>query len=131
MNKKLARLRRARKTRIKIAGLKIHRLAVHRTNKHIYAQVFSPCGKKILAAASTLEAEVRQQLNNGLKTGSANTKSTGKGGDIAAAVIIGKRIADKAKLAGITGVAFDRSGFRFHGRVAALAGAAREAGLAF
>ncbi len=120
MNKKVARLRRARRTRLKIAELKVHRLAVHRTNKHTYAQIFSPCGEKVLVSASTVEAEVRQLL-------------AGKGGDVAAAVLIGKRIAEKAKAAGIENVAFDRSGFQFHldGRVGQLASAAREAGLAF
>ncbi len=118
MNKKVARLRRARRTRLKIAELKIHRLAVHRTNKHTYAQIFSPCGEKVLVSASTVEAEVRQQL-------------AGKGGNVEAAALIGKRIAEKAKAAGIENVAFDRSGFQFHGRVAQLANAAREAGLAF
>ena len=95
---------------IKIAELQVARLAVHRTNTHIYAQVFSPCGTKVLASASTLEAEVRQ-----------NSLTSGKGGNVAAATLIGKRIAEKAKAAGIESVAFDRSGFRYHGRVKALA----------
>ncbi|MGI4813951.1 MAG: 50S ribosomal protein L18 [Janthinobacterium lividum] len=121
MDKNQARLRRARPTRTKIAELSVHRLAVHRTNSHIYAQVFSPCGTQILASASTVEAEVRQAL----------AEQTGKGGNAAAATLIGKRIAEKAKAAGIESVAFDRSGFRYHGRVKALADAAREAGLKF
>jgi large subunit ribosomal protein L18 len=118
MDKNQSRSRRARQTRLKIAELQVHRLAVHRTNTHIYAQVFSPCGTKVLASASTVEAEVRQELD-------------GNGGNVAAATLIGKRIAEKAKAAGIESVAFDRSGFRYHGRVKALAEAAREAGLKF
>lgn len=117
MDKNITRLRRARKTRAKIAELKVVRLAVHRTNSHIYAQVFDETGSKILAAASTLEAEVRGQIKHG--------------GNVEAAVLIGKRIAEKAKAAGISSVAFDRSGFQYHGRVKALADAAREAGLVF
>lgn len=112
-----ARLRRARKTRVKIAELKSVRLSVHRTNSHIYAQVFSPCGTKVLAAASSLEPEVRKDLANG--------------GNVAAATVIGKLIAERAKKAGVEQVAFDRSGFQYHGRVKALAEAAREAGLKF
>lgn len=121
MNKKINRLRRASATRKKIANLRVTRLAVHRTNLHIYAQVISSDGARILASASTLEPEVRAQLAN----------ETGKGGNIAAAVLVGKRIAEKARTAGVESVAFDRSGFRFHGRVKALAEAAREAGLRF
>ncbi len=115
--KNQARLRRARKTRAKIAELKSVRLSVHRTNSHIYAQVFSSCGSKVLASASSLEPDVRKDLSNG--------------GNIAAATIIGKLIAERAKKAGIEQVAFDRSGFQYHGRVKALAEAAREAGLKF
>jgi len=114
MDKTQSRLRRARQTRVKIAELQVARLAVHRTNTHIYAQVFSPCGTKVLASASTQLAD-----------------QSGKGGNVAAATLIGKRIAEKAKAAGIESVAFDRSGFRYHGRVKALADAAREAGLKF
>lgn len=117
LNKKEARLRRARKTRARIAENKTVRLAIHRTNLHIYAQIISGCGGKVLASASTLEADVRSQLPNG--------------GNKAAAVIVGQRIAEKAKAAGITDVAFDRSGNRYHGRVKALADAAREHGLQF
>ena len=120
MDKKQSRLRRGRQTRAKIAELKVNRLAVHRTNSHIYAQVIGP-DAKILASASTLEAEVRQQLAG----------ESGKGGNAAAAALVGKRVAEKAIQAGITEVAFDRSGFRYHGRVKALAEAAREAGLKF
>ena len=90
---------------------------MNRTNLHIYASVISGDGSKVLASASTVEAEVRAQLGNG--------------GNKAAAELIGKRIAEKAKAAGIEKVAFDRSGFAYHGRVKALADAAREAGLQF
>jgi large subunit ribosomal protein L18 len=117
MDKKEARLRRARKTRAKIAELKTARLAVHRSNSHIYAQVFSGCGTQVLAAASTGEAELRKQLANG--------------GSVEAAKVVGKLIAERAKAKGIEEVAFDRSGFRYHGRVKALAEAAREGGLKF
>lgn len=113
----IQRLRRARKTRAKIAELKVVRLAVHRTNSHIYAQIIDETGSKVLASASTLEAEVRAELKNG--------------GNVAAAAVVGKRIAEKAKAAGIQNVAFDRSGFQYHGRVKAVAEAAREAGLVF
>ena len=112
-----ARLRRARKTRAKISELKSVRLSVHRTNSHIYAQVISLCGSKVLAAASSLEPGVRKNMTNG--------------SNVAAATVIGKLIAERAKLAGIDQVAFDRSGFQYHGRVKALAEAAREAGLKF
>jgi large subunit ribosomal protein L18 len=120
MDKKQSRLRRGRQTRAKIAELKVNRLAVHRTNMHIYANVIGP-DSKVLASASTLEAEVRQELAG----------QTGKGGNAAAATLVGKRVAEKALQAGVTEVAFDRSGFRYHGRVKALAEAAREAGLKF
>lgn len=117
MNKKIARLRRARKTRARIADLKMVRLCVFRTNSHIYAQIISAEGDKVLASASTVEAEVRSSLKSG--------------GNTEAAAVIGKRIAEKAKAAGIEKVAFDRSGFQYHGRVKALAEAARENGLSF
>lgn len=117
IDKNQARLRRARKTRVKIAELKSLRLSVHRTNSHIYAQVFSPSGSQVFVAASSLEPEVRKTLSNG--------------GNIAAATVIGKLIAERAKKAGIEQVAFDRGGFQYHGRVKALAEAAREAGLKF
>ena len=116
-NKKETRQRRARKTRARIAEKKSVRLAINRTNLHIYAQVISECGSKVLASASSVEAEVRKQLANG--------------GNKTAAAMVGKRIAEKAKSAGITKVAFDRSGNRYHGRVKALADAAREHGLQF
>ena len=117
MDKKTSRLRRAVATRKKIAELRVHRLAVHRTNLHIYANIISPEGDRILVSASSVEPELRKELANG--------------GTVAAATIIGKRVAEKAKAAGIETVAFDRSGFRYHGRVKALADAAREAGLKF
>lgn len=117
MDKKLTRLRRASRTRAKIAELKAVRLTVHRTNSHIYAQIFSGCGTQVLATASTVEAEVRNQIPNG--------------GNIKAAEIVGKLIAERAKSKGIEKVSFDRSGFHYHGRVKALAEAAREGGLKF
>lgn len=117
LNKNEARLRRSRKTRARIAEQKTVRLAIHRTNLHIYAQVISADGGKVLVSASTLEAEVR--------------KAVGNGGNAAAAAAVGKRIAEKAKLAGVTAVAFDRSGNKYHGRIKALADAAREHGLQF
>jgi large subunit ribosomal protein L18 len=117
MDKKQARLRRARKTRARIAELKMVRLSVLRTNCHIYAQIIDETGGKVLASASTLEVEVRTDLTNG--------------GTVSAAAIVGKRIAEKAKAAGIETVSFDRSGFKYHGRIKALADAAREHGLVF
>jgi large subunit ribosomal protein L18 len=117
MNKKDARARRARQTRIRIASQRATRLTVARSNCHIYAQLIAPTGGKVLASASTLEADVRKDVKNG--------------GNRAAATLVGKRIAEKAKALGIESVAFDRSGFRFHGRVKALAEAAREGGLKF
>ncbi|MHB8495679.1 MAG: 50S ribosomal protein L18 [Casimicrobiaceae bacterium] len=117
MNKKEARVRRARKTRVRIAEQRATRLVVGRSNCHIYAQIIAPTGDKVLASASTLEADVRKDVKNG--------------GNTAAATAIGKRIAERAKALGIESVAFDRAGFRFHGRVKALADAAREGGLKF
>jgi large subunit ribosomal protein L18 len=117
LDKKQSRLRRARRTRAKIRELEVNRLSVHRTPRHIYAQIIAPDGGTVLASASTVEKDVRK-----------GTKGTG---NVAAAVIVGARIAEKAKAAGIDIVAFDRSGFRYHGRVKALADAAREAGLKF
>jgi large subunit ribosomal protein L18 len=116
-DKTQARARRAKATRAKIAQLKAVRLTVHRSNTHIYAQVIDASGSKVLAAASTAEKDVRGAVKNG--------------GNVQAAAEIGKRIAEKAKQLGISEVAFDRSGYRFHGRVKALAEAAREAGLKF
>jgi large subunit ribosomal protein L18 len=117
MNRKEARLRRARKTRARIAELKVARLTVYRSNLHIYAQVISDCGSKVLASASTVEPAVRGQVANG--------------GNVAAATVVGKLIAERAVAAGVQSVAFDRAGFQYHGRVKALAEAAREGGLQF
>lgn len=119
INKKDQRLRRSRQTRARIAIQRVARLMVFRSNLHIYANVISDDGALVLASASTAEKDVRSQLGGG------------KGGNVAAAAIVGKRIAEKAKAAGIEKVAFDRSGFAYHGRVKALADAAREAGLQF
>jgi large subunit ribosomal protein L18 len=117
IDKNVSRLRRAAKTRATIARLKAVRMTVHRTNTHIYAQIVDASGSKVLAAASTAEKEVRGQVKSG--------------GNKEAAAVVGKRIAERAKAAGVTNVAFDRSGFAYHGRVKALAEAAREAGLTF
>lgn len=112
-----SRLRRARQTRAKIAELKVIRLTVHRTNSHIYAQVIDNTSGKVLTSASTIEPEIRKELPGGSSVG--------------AAAVIGKRIAEKAKKIGISKVGFDRSGFKYHGRIRALADAAREHGLVF
>ena len=120
LTKKEQRLRRSRQTRIRIASQGVARLTVNRTNLHIYASVISGDGGRVLATASTAEAEVRTALGG-----------SGKGGNVAAAQLIGKRLAEKAKAAGVEKVAFDRSGFAYHGRVKAIAEAAREAGLQF
>jgi large subunit ribosomal protein L18 len=117
MDKKTTRLRRARRGRIHIREKGAVRLCVHRTPRHIYAQVISPDGNQIVASASTLDGDVRKDL-------------TSTGG-VAAATVVGQVIAERAKAAGITRVAFDRSGFKYHGRVKALADAAREHGLEF
>ena len=116
-SKKSSRIRRSRKTRAKISELGAHRLSIHRTPRHIYAQVISADDNKVVASASTLQKDVSTDL-----------KYTG---NVDAASAVGKAIADKSKSAGITKVAFDRSGFKFHGRVKALADAARENGLEF
>ncbi|RVT51339.1 50S ribosomal protein L18 [Rubrivivax albus] len=120
LTKKEQRLRRSRQTRARIALQGVARLTVFRSNLHIYASVISGSGDKVLASASTAEKEVRAQLGG-----------DGKGGNAEAAALIGKRIAEKAKAAGVDKVAFDRAGFAYHGRVKALAEAAREAGLQF
>ncbi|TCZ87579.1 50S ribosomal protein L18 [Lysobacter sp. N42] len=117
MHKKTARLRRAKSTRSHIRVLGVPRLSVLRTGQHLYAQIFTADGSKVLAAASTVQADVREGLKNG------------KNAD--AAVKVGQAIAEKAKAAGIERVAFDRSGYRYHGRIKALADAAREGGLQF
>jgi large subunit ribosomal protein L18 len=115
--KKEARSRRAKQTRIRIAQQRATRLVVLRSNSHIYAQIVAPGGDRVLASASTVEADVRKDVKTA--------------GNKAAAEAVGKRIAEKAKSLGIESVAFDRSGFRFHGRVKALAEAARAGGLKF
>ena len=117
ISKKANRMRRAKKTRAKISELGAHRLTIHRTPRHIYAQVVSPDGSKVIASASTVQKDI-----------ASDAKYTGNAD---AASLVGKAIAEKSKSAGITTVAFDRSGFRYHGRVKALAEAAREGGLEF
>jgi large subunit ribosomal protein L18 len=117
MNKKVSRLRRALKLRSNIKRLGSNRLSVHRTSKHIYAQIISEDGTKTIVSASTTQSEIKSAV-----------KSTG---NIESAVLVGKLVADKAIAAGVTEVTFDRSGFKYHGRVKALADAAREAGLKF
>jgi len=117
MDKKASRIRRSAKTRVRISRQGVARLAVHRTNQHIYAQVIDGSGGKVLASASSLEKDVR----------ASQPKGSGK----EAAALVGKRIAEKAKAAGVNEVAFDRAGFSYHGRVKALADAAREGGLKF
>lgn len=117
MNSPKSRYKRARKSRSKIAELKIHRLCIHRTSKHIYAQVIAPAGNEIIVCASSLESNIRSTV-----------KYTG---NIEAAHAVGKTVAERAKDKGVDKVAFDRSGFKYHGRVKALADAAREAGLNF
>ena len=121
INKEKSRQRRARATRARIKLQKVNSISIHRHNLHIYASIISADGGRVLVSASTVEREVRDQL--------AAAKSNG--GNVNAAKIIGTRIAEKAKAAGIESCAFDRSGYRYHGRVAALAEAAREAGLKF
>lgn len=118
MDKKSSRLRRSRKSRAKMKELLVPRLTVHRTSSHIYAQVISPENASVVAAASTTDKDVVGQID-------------GHKGNIAAATVVGKTIAERAKAAGIEKVAFDRSGFKYHGRVKALADAARENGLEF
>lgn len=117
MNKKESRIRRARKTRAKIRELSVPRLSIHRTSKHMYAQVIDASGSKVVATASTLSKDLRGGINYS--------------GNVDAAAQVGKAIAEKATAAGVSEVAFDRSGFKYHGRVKALADAAREAGLKF
>ena len=116
-DRKTVRAKRARRTRKQIRELGVSRLCVHRTPRHIYAQVFSPDGTSTVASASTLEKDVRSAVDYG--------------GNRAAAAIIGRIVAERAMSAGVERVAFDRSGFRYHGRIKSLADAAREAGLIF
>jgi large subunit ribosomal protein L18 len=120
LNKKEQRLRRSRQTRKRIATQGVARLTVFRSNLHIYASVISGDGGRVIACASTVEKDLRSQLG-----------AAGKGGNAEAATLVGRRIAEKAKAAGVDKVAFDRAGFAYHGRVKALAEAAREAGLQF
>ncbi|MBI2994426.1 MAG: 50S ribosomal protein L18 [Gammaproteobacteria bacterium] len=117
MKKKQARLRRAQRTRSRIRLLGLNRLCVHRTPRHIYAQLISPGGANVIASASTQDKNLKGKVKNG--------------GNAQAAAIIGKAIAERAKKAGITKVAFDRSGFKYHGRIKALAEAARQNGMEF
>lgn len=121
MDKKQTRIRRALQTRHKIRELRVNRLTVYRSNAHIYASIIDASGGQVLVSASTNESEVRGRLAG----------QGGKGGNAAAAVLVGQRVAQKALAAGIESVAFDRSGYRYHGRIKALAEAAREAGLKF
>ena len=117
MDKKGARVRRAKKARARIERLRVPRLSVHRTPKHIYVQVFGVDNAAVVVSASTLDKDVRKEIKYG--------------GNIEAAKVVGKLIAERAKDAGVSRVAFDRSGFKFHGRIQALADAARENGLEF
>lgn len=117
MNKKDARIRRARRTRNRIVLDGSNRLCVHRTPRHVYAQIIAPGGSRVITSASTLDKEIR-----------AKVKYTG---NVEAAAVVGKVLAERAKKAGVTKVAFDRSGFRYHGRIKALAEAAREQGMEF
>ena len=114
-----ARLRRARRARARMREQAVNRLSVHRTPQHIYAQIIAPAGDRVLASASTLDQSLRQQAG-----GSGN-------GNVGAAAAVGKLVAERARAAGIEKVAFDRSGYKYHGRVKALAEAARENGLKF
>ena len=118
MDKKSARLRRARRARAKIRELGVHRLTIHRTPRHIYAQVIAPNGAEVVASASTVDKAIAADIQ-------------GSRGNVSAAAVVGRFVAERAKAKGIERVAFDRSGFRYHGRVKALADAAREAGLEF
>ena len=118
MDKKTSRLRRARRARAKIRELEAHRLAIFRTPRHMYAQVIAPSGSEVIASASTLEKGIKAELG-------------GASGNTAAAVLVGKVIAERAAAAGVERVAFDRAGFKYHGRVKALADVARENGLQF
>ncbi len=117
MNKNQSRLRRAKRARAKMRELGVHRLSVHRSLNHIYAQVLSPCGSKVIAQASTLDSELKEKIKHG--------------GNKSAAQLVGKLVAKRAVDNGITKVAFDRSGYKYHGRVQVLADAAREGGMEF
>jgi len=115
MNKKTARLRRAQLTRARIRQTGSNRLCIHKTPRHMYAQIIAPDGSQVITSASTLDKEVKAQIKYS--------------GNIAAATVVGKILAERAKKAGVTKVAFDRSGFKYHGRIKALADAAREQGM--
>lgn len=117
MNKKITRLRRAGRARGKIRELAVHRLCINRSNNHVYAQIISVDNQTTLAAASSLDKTIKEQVKHG--------------GNKAAAALVGKLVAERAKQAGITKVAFDRSGFKYHGCIKALADAAREVGIEF
>lgn len=117
MDKKIARQRRAKRARLKIREKGQRRLCVHRTPRHIYAQITDSDGARVLVSASTVDPEAKKELSIG--------------GNIAAAKVVGRLIAERAKSAGIEGVAFDRSGYKYHGRIKALADSAREGGLKF
>ena len=117
MSKKIDRIRRATKTRAKIKQLGVNRLCVYKTPRHVYAQVIAPNGSQVLASASSLDNEVKGQIKYS--------------GNVDAAITVGKTLAERAKKVGISKVAFDRSGFKYHGRIKALANAAREQGMEF
>ena len=116
-SKKSERMRRATKTRARIKHKGENRLTVHKTPRHVYAQIIAPNGSEVIASASTVDKEIKGQLKNG--------------GNVEAATIVGKTLAERAKKAGVSKVAFDRSGFKYHGRIKALAEAAREQGMEF
>ncbi|MFQ5659553.1 MAG: 50S ribosomal protein L18 [Gammaproteobacteria bacterium] len=117
MNKKESRIRRSRRTRSRIKLLGVSRLCVHKTPRHIYAQIIAPSGSEVIACASTLDKEVRKKIKYS--------------GNIEAAAVVGKILAKRAKKAGISNVAFDRSGYKYHGRIKALADAGRKNGMEF
>ena len=117
MSKKTDRLRRATKARARIKRLSVNRLCVHKTPRHVYAQVISPDGSQVLASASTVDKDIKGKVKYS--------------GNVEAATVVGKTLAERAKKAGISKVAFDRSGFKYHGRIKALADAAREQGMEF
>jgi len=117
MSKKTDRLRRAKKTRANIKHQGANRLSVHKTSRHVYAQVIAPCGSQVLVSASSLDKEIKGQIKYS--------------GNVEAAAAVGKALAERAKKAGVSKVAFDRSGFKYHGRIKALADAAREQGMEF
>ena len=125
MSKKTDRLRRAKKARARIKQLGTHRLCVHKTPRHVYAQVIAPNGSEVLVSASTVDKEIRGQFKPLPRSVSVFI------GNVEAAAIVGKTLAERAKKAGVSRVAFDRSGFKYHGRIKALADAAREQGMEF